>query len=85
MIWKIHPSHRRRVNSLVRRLCSCCDGGNCILLDDGEPHRCVQLISRSGITCRHFKSAVLPADRELYDQLKRYNGKGVLQHEDHER
>ena len=78
MIWKINPLQRQRVNSLVRRLCSCYNGGNCILLDDGEPHRCVQLISRSGITCRHFKRTVLPADRELYDQLKRYNGKGVL-------
>ncbi len=85
MIWKINPLQRQRVNSLVRRLCSCYNGGNCILLDDGEPHRCVQLISRSGITCRHFKRTVLPADRELYDQLKRYNGKGVLQHENHER
>ena len=81
MIWKITPEHRRRVNSLVCRLCSCCDGGNCILLDDGEPHRCVQLINRSGITCRYFKKAVLPADRELHDLLKRYNGNGVLQHE----
>ena len=77
MIWKINPLQRQRVNSLVRRLCSCYNGGNCILLDDGEPHRCVQLISRSGITCRHFKRTVLPADRELYDQLKRYNRKGV--------
>ena len=78
MIWKINPAQRQQINQLVRRLCSCCNSGNCILLDDGEPHRCVQLISRSGITCRHFKRAVLPADRELYDQLKRYNGKGVL-------
>ena len=78
MIWKINPLQRQRVNSLVRRLCSCCDSGNCILLDDGEPHRCVQLISRSGITCRRFKRSVLPADRELYGQLKRYNRKGVL-------
>ena len=82
MIWKIHPSHRQRVNKLVRRLCSCCNSGNCILLDDGEPHRCVQLMSRSRITCKHFKRTVLPANRELYDQLKRYNGKGVLQHEE---
>ena len=81
MIWKIHSTHRQRVNSLVRRLCYCCDGGNCILLDDGEPHRCIQLISRSGIICKHFKRVVLPADRELYDQLKRCNRKGELQHE----
>ncbi len=85
MIWKIHPAQRQQINQLVRRLCSCCDRGNCILLDDGESHRCVQLMSRSRITCKHFKRTVLPADWELYGQLKRYNGKGVLQHEEHER
>ena len=42
------------------------DHGNCILLDDGEPHRCVQIISRSGIYCNYFRRAVLPSDSELY-------------------
>ena len=37
MVWKIHPSHLRRVNKLVKTLCSCYDHGNCILLDDGDP------------------------------------------------
>lgn len=68
MAWKIHPSQLGRVNKLVRRLCSCYDRGNCILLDDGEPHKCVQLISYSGIYCNYFKNAVLPADKELYKQ-----------------
>lgn len=44
--------------------------GNCILLDDGEAHRCVQLISIYGIYCNYFKKAVLLADKELYEQLK---------------
>ncbi len=70
---KIHPSHLRRVNKLVKELCSCYDNGNCILLDDGEPHKCVQIISCSGIYCNYFKKAVLPADKELYDQIKKYN------------
>lgn len=48
MKWRIYPSQRGRVNKLVRRRCCCYDHGNCILLDDGEPHRCVQIISRSG-------------------------------------
>lgn len=82
MIWRIHPSQRRRINQLVRLSCSCCDSGNCILLDDGEPHKCVQLISRSGITCKYFKRAVLPADRELYGQLKRYNEKDYCNRKD---
>ena len=51
MKWRIYPSQRGRVNKLVRRRFCCYDHGNCILLDDGEPHRCVQIISRSGIYC----------------------------------
>ncbi len=70
---KIHPSHLRRVNKLVKELCSCYDNGNCILLDDGEPHKCVQIISCSGIYCNYFKKAVLPADKELYAQIKKHN------------
>ena len=73
MAWKNHPSQLGRVNKLVRRLCSRYDRGNCILLDDGEPHKCVQLISYSGICCNYFKNAVLPAHKELYKQIKKYN------------
>lgn len=73
MKWRIYPSQRGRVNKLVRRRCCCYDHGNCILLDDGEPHRCVQIISRSGIYCNYFRRAVLPSDSELYSNgdLKR--------------
>ena len=73
MVLRIHPSHIGRVNKLVHRLCSCCDRGNCILLDDGEPHKCVQLISRTGIYCNYFKRAVLPADKELHKEIITYN------------
>lgn len=73
MVLKIQSSHIGRVNKLVRRLCSCCDRGNCILLDDGEPHKCVQLISRTEIYCNYFKRAVLPADKELYKEILTYN------------
>ena len=39
---KITPKQVERVHRLVRELCANCDGdGNCILLDDGEAHRCV--------------------------------------------
>ena len=37
------------------------DGGNCLLLDDGEPCVCVQSISLS-LMCRWFRVAVLPLD-----------------------
>ena len=69
MVLKITPQQRRRVNALVRRLCCNCDDGNCLLLDDGEEHGCVQLISRYGIYCNYFKNAVLPADRELCAEI----------------
>ena len=42
---KITPKQAEKVHRLVRELCANCDeDGNCILLDDGEAHRCVQLI-----------------------------------------
>ena len=46
----------------VRRLVhDCCnyDGGNCLLLDDGEECVCPQSISYS-LICRWFRAAVLP-------------------------
>ena len=71
---KITPKQVERVHRLVRELCANCDeDGNCILLDDGEGHRCVQLISIYGIYCNYFKAAVLPGDRELYEQIKKIN------------
>lgn len=74
MKWRIYPSQRGRVNELVRRRCCCYDHGNCILLDDGEARRCVQIISRSGIYCNYFLKAVLPAEKELYTEILRQNG-----------
>jgi len=71
---KITPKQVERVHRLVRELCANCDeNGNCIMLDDGEAHRCVQLISIYGIYCNYFKEAVLPSDRELYEQIKKIN------------
>ena len=59
----------RKVSRLVRRACCNCIDGNCLLLDDGETHTCVQLISKYHIFCNHFKDAVLPLDKELYREL----------------
>ena len=71
---KITPKQVERVHRLVRELCANCDeNGNCILLDDGESHRCVQLISIYGIYCNYFKNAVLPSDQELFEQIKKQN------------
>ena len=63
----------RRARKLIRSQCCNYDHGNCILLDDGEAHRCVQIISRSGIYCNYFRRAVLPSDSELYAQIRDQN------------
>ena len=63
---KITPKQVERVHRLVKECCANCnENGHCILLDDGEGHRCVQLISIYGIYCNYFKNAVLPSDQEL--------------------
>ena len=53
----------RQARRLVHECCNY-DGGNCLLLDDGEPCVCVQSISLS-LMCRWFRVAVLPLDGEL--------------------
>ena len=73
---KITPKQAERVNRLVSELCANSDqDGNCVLLDDGEAHRCVQLISVYGIYCNYFKNAVLPADKALYEEIRKQNDK----------
>jgi len=77
MILKIKPSQMERVNTLVRNLCCNCIDGNCLLLDDGEEHQCVQLLSLSGIYCNYFRKVVLPADKKLYAEIIRNNQKVI--------
>ncbi len=65
-----HMDYRQyqRIRGLVHQCCNNVDG-NCLLLDDGwEPCICVQSISRS-LTCKYFRAAVLPLDRELETAL----------------
>ena len=69
MLIEIKAGQFRKVSRLVRRACCNCMDGNCLLLDDGETHTCVQLISKYHIFCNHFKDAVLPLDKELYREL----------------
>ena len=64
----LSPKQVKRVHRLVRKECCNFDNGNCILLDDGEPCPCPQLISCS-LLCRWFSDAVLPLDRELFAEL----------------
>ena len=74
MLLKITPKQRTKINALVRRSCCNCCKGNCLLLDDGEETKCVQLISRYGIYCNYFLKAVLPAEKELCTEILRQNG-----------
>lgn len=53
----------RRARRLVHECCNY-DGGNCLLLDDGEECVCPQSISYS-LICRWFRAAVLPLDESL--------------------
>lgn len=57
MVLKITPKQRVKINALVRRTCCNCRKGNCLLLDDGEEAKCVQLIyaeSATGDQRRHY-------------------------------
>lgn len=79
MVTKITPKQSKRINALIKMLCCNCLNGNCLLLDDGEEHSCVQLISKSGIFCNYFKNAVLPADKQLYSEImSREKGKKCI-------
>ena len=58
-----------RAKKLLRRLCANYDRGNCLLLDDGyDACLCPQLLSNT-LLCRYFRSAVLPADMELWAEV----------------
>ena len=76
MVLKITPKQRAKINALVRRTCCNCRKENCLLLDDGEEAKCVQLISRYGIYCNYFLRAVLSDEKELYAEILQQNGLG---------
>ena len=61
---RMDESQFRRVKKLIRRLCANCEGGNCLLLDDGDPCTCPQMISNT-LICKYFRAAVLPTDKGL--------------------
>lgn len=74
MVLKVTPKQRKEITALVRRSCCNCYKGNCLLLDDGEEAKCVQLISRYGIYCNYFLKSVLPDEKELYTEILQQNG-----------
>ena len=73
MILKLTRKQSAKVRKLARRECCNCVDGNCLLLDNGEPCRCVQLDSIYGIYCKYLLMAVLPVDRALFDEIMQQN------------
>ena len=69
MILILNSKQSAKVRKLARRECCNCYKGNCLLLDNGEECKCVQLISRYGIYCNYFRKAVLPTDKKLYKEI----------------
>lgn len=63
---RMTPEQLQEARKLIRRTCAYFDdGGNCLLLDDGEPCRCPQLGAYS-VICKYFRDAVLPGDMKLH-------------------
>ena len=53
-LYRMTPAQRKQANSLIRRECCNCEGGDCIALDDGDGHTCPQMISFS-VCCKWFR------------------------------
>ncbi len=49
---------RQRAVTLIHRLCSACDNGHCLYLDDGEEVPCPQTLSYS-VCCKFFRWVLL--------------------------
>ena len=68
--YRMTPAQRKRANSLIRRACCNCEGGNCIVLDDGDACTCPQMISYT-VCCKWFRWAVLPLAGTLEAEIYR--------------
>ena len=68
---RITPKQARTVHRLARDQCYNCVDGNCLLLDDGDGHPCVQLISYYGIRKWNPQSKTLRAQLTRLTRQKR--------------
>ena len=68
--YRMTPAQWKQANALIRRECCNYEGGNCIVLDDGDTHTCPQSISFS-VCCKWFRWAVLPLDGALEAEIYR--------------
>ena len=73
MVLETTPAQAKRIHRLVRKGCCNYYYCNCLLLDDGESHPCVQLISIHAIYCNYFLNAVLPAEKGLCNEIYNLN------------
>lgn len=63
---RMTPEQLQEARKLIRKTCANFDdGGNCLLLDDGEPCRCPQFGAYS-VICKYFRDAVLPGDMKFH-------------------
>ena len=70
MLAVIDENQARRVKKLIKKSCCNCINNNCLLLDDGNAHKCKQLESKdNGIHCLYFLECVLPNDSFLYAEI----------------
>lgn len=69
MIWKMSPQQEIQVRRLIPRCCNW-ENGQCMALN----MPCPQELSISRINCIHFRTSVLPAEKELYNEIIRNNG-----------
>ena len=70
---RMTAAQRKRANALIRKTCCNYDGGNCLLLDDGDTCVCPQTISYF-VCCSWFRHAILPQDTALEAEIFRPDG-----------
>lgn len=70
MIWTLSPQQEQRIRELIPACCNW-ERGHCLPLDMA----CPQQLSPSRVSCKYFRNAVLPAEKELYAEIIRQNRK----------
>ena len=81
MIMRITEKQAEKVHALVRSACCNCVEDACLLLGGGEENTCVYLLCFSGIYCRYFMETVLPSEKKLLGEIKKYNEKRRMENE----
>ena len=70
---RMSDRQKNRAVQLIRRECCNLYEGNCLLLDDGEPVPCPQMLTNS-LLCQWFRNAVLPIDKALEAEIMGQDG-----------